>query len=132
MFSKISLNVRKYVLRFPVVFRLHARLIAYDAPASSRMCQNSKICLKKYTKSSKICLKSYAKTSKIQASRHIEKHTFHHVEILVHEMSDHQTFFNFSIKKRASFSNPSLTLRDWTEQWLGLHVTSIGKPARAS
>jgi hypothetical protein len=117
---------------------MHQTMCQEPPRYTSSMCQNSKICLKAYTntskiclkefsktskiclkayvKTSKICLKEYSKTSKIQASRHIEKHSFHHVETLMHDVSDHQTFFNFNIKKRASSSNPSSSLRDWTEQ----------------
>jgi hypothetical protein len=122
---------------------MHQTMCQKPPRYTSSMCQNSKICLKAYTKTSKICLKAYAKTSKIclkaytktskiQASRHIEKHTFHHAKTLMHEISDHQTFFNFNINKRASSSNLSSTSRDWTGQRAGPRVMSIGQPVGAS
>jgi hypothetical protein len=122
---------------------MHQTMCQKPPRYTSSMCQNSKICLKAYTKTSKICLKAYvktskiclkayAKTSKIQASRHIEKHTFHHVETLMHEISGPSNLLQLQHQEKSIFLKPFLNLMDWTEQHGGASCDEYWKPVGAS
>jgi hypothetical protein len=96
--------------------------------------KTSKMCLKEYHASKhipKMCLKhvpkyprctstmcqnlqdmpqAYAKIIQDTSLKTYIKHTFQHVKNLVHEISDHQTFLNFNIKKNNTFFKTFLSL----------------------